>query len=210
MTLGRPHLVLIALMLATTACSSPTDTTAPPAIGTGSTDSPTTAAVATTVPIVTVDASFAIGTLIFGDEGWIELVNTGPQAGNIHGHWIAIHPYYLELPSAIVEVGQSVVVSLDPIAGGEPLVKAATLLPPLSASGGEVGLYTNGSFGDPGAIVDYVEWGSGGHFRSTVAEAAEIWDETRIVPMVGNEGGLVVLGGPVLLDADLAPPSDPG
>jgi hypothetical protein len=71
-------------------------------------------------------------------------------------------------------------------------------------------LYANGTFGDPGAIVDYVEWGSGGHFRSTVAEAAGIWDETRIVPMNGDEGGLQVLGGPTPLDTDLAPPSPQG
>ena len=209
-SLGRFRIAAIAVVLVTAACSSSTTTTtAPTATGTGAPEPPSTA-VATTVPLVTVDASFAIGTVVFGEQGWIELVNTGPQAGNIHGHWIAIHPYYLEMPSAIVEVGQGVRVSLDPSTASESLVVAANLLPELAASGGEVGLYSNGSFGDPDAIVDYVEWGSGGHFRSTVAMAAGIWDETRIVPMVGNEGGLVVLNGPVLLDADLAPPSDGG
>ena len=207
--LGRFRIVVIAVVLASAACSSRADTAAPTPGGTGAPEPPPTE-VAATVPIVTVDASFAIGTIVFGDQGWIELVNTGPQAGNIHGHWIAIHPYYLEMPSAIVEVGQAVRVSLDPFTDSEPLVMAANLLPKLAASGGELGLYSTGSFGDPEAIVDYVEWGSGGHFRSTVAEAAGIWDETRVVPMAGNEGGLVVLNGPVLLDADLAPPSDGG
>lgn len=202
--------VLIAVMLIAAACSSSTDTTVPPVTGTEATAEPTTTAVATTVPVVSVDPSFAIGTIVFGEQGWIELVNTGPQAGNIRGLWIAIHPFYLEMPSAIVEVDQRVIVSLDPVPETEALVHAAALLPQLAPDGGELALYSNGSFGDPGAIVDYVEWGSGGHFRSTVAQAAGIWDETRIVPMVGNEGGLVVLGGPVLLDTDLAPVSANG
>lgn len=206
----RFGVVLIAVMLIAAACSSPTATTVAPVTGSAPAGDSSTTEVATTVPVVSVDATFAIGTIVFGEDGWIELVNTGPQAGNIHGHWIAIHPFYLELPSAIVEVDQAVIVSLDPVPETEVLVHAATLLPTLAADGGELGLYTTGSFGDPAAIVDYVEWGSGGHFRSTVAQAAGIWDETRIVPMVGNEGGLVVLGGPVLLDADLAPVSEDG
>jgi len=151
---------------------------------------PTTEQATTTPPVVTIDASFVLSTLVFGDRGWIEVVNTGPQAGNIHGHWIAIHPFYLELPSTIVEVGQSVRVSLDPEADPGVVVGAAGLLPVLVVSAGEVGLYSSGNFGDPNSIVDYLEWGTGGHFRSTVAIAAGIWDENSVVPMEGSEGGL--------------------
>ena len=157
--------------------------------------------------MVSIDATFALGTVVFGEQGWIEVVNTGPQTGNVHGYWIAVHPFYLELPSAILEVGEAVTVTLDPDEGANALVHAFGLLPPLAAPGGEVGLYSHGQFGDPDAIVDYVEWGSGGHFRSTVAIAAGVWDETRIVAMGGDEGGLLVVGGsaPQILDADLAP-----
>ena len=151
---------------------------------------PTTEQVTTTPPVVTIDARFLLNTVVFGDQGWIDVINTGPQAGNVHGHWIAIHPFYLELPSTIVEVGQSVRVSLDPEADPGVVVGAAGLLPVLVASAGEVGLYSSGNFGDPNSIVDYLEWGTGGHFRSTVAIAAGIWDENSVVPMEGSEGGL--------------------
>lgn len=199
----------IAIALAASACSTSIEstTTAP---YTQAPDTTSTTVVATTRPIVTVDASFAIGTVVFGEQGWIELVNVGPQAANVHGQWIAIHPFYLELPSAIVEVDQSVTVAFGPDADPDALVQAAGLLPSLEPSGGELALYATGSFGDPSSIVDYVEWGSGGHFRSTVAAAAGIWDESNIVPMSGDEGGILVLGGPLTLNADLSVRSPEG
>jgi hypothetical protein len=199
-------LALVGLALLTGACSAaPEDTTATTISSTGPT---ITTVVTTTQPVVAVDASFAIGIVAFGDGGWIEVVNTGSQPGNVHGLWIAIHPFYLELPSTIVEVGEAVTVTLDPDADPDAaeLIHAAGLLPVLVASGGEVALYSNGNFGNPEAIVDYVEWGSGGHFRSTVAEAAGIWDAGRVVPMTGNEAGLIVGDGvPQPLEADLLP-----
>jgi hypothetical protein len=40
----------------------------------------------------------------------------------------------------------------------------------------ELGLYTMPSYTNPDAMLDYVEWGSSGHQRSTVAVAAGIWN----------------------------------
>jgi hypothetical protein len=184
---------LIAAILLAGACSSPAQVTTTAAPGTAGATTPTPATTST-LPIVTVDATFAISKVVFGDAGRIEVVNTGPQAGNIHGHWIAVHPFYLEMPSMIVESGKTVVISLDQEQQRDDWVNAYGLLPILAALGGEVGLYANGQFGDPTAIVDYVEWGSPGHFRSTVAMAAGIWDDSRIVPMAGNEAGLMKSG----------------
>lgn len=195
-------LVIVVVVAACSADAEPTTTTTSAVSPEPDTNS--TTVVATTQPVVTVDATFAIDRIVFGEEGWIELVNTGPQAGNVHGYWIAVHPFYLELPSSIVEVGQTITVALGPEPDPGALVEAGGLLPALEASGGEVGLYTNGSFGDPDSIVDYIEWGSGGHFRSTVAEAAGLWDESLIVPMSGDEAGIQVLDGPLVLNADLS------
>lgn len=185
----RGHLLVAAIagVFVLSACAG-SDTTTTQA--TELPPTPTTEQATTPPPVVTIDARFVLSTVVFGDQGWIEVINTGPQAGNIHGHWIAIHPFYLELPSTIVEVGQGVRVSLDPDADPGVVVSAAGLLPALVAPAGEVGLYSSGNFGDPNSIVDYLEWGSGGHFRSTVAIAAGIWDETSVVPMEGSEGGL--------------------
>lgn len=198
--------LLVALIAA--GCSTTADdaTTTTRATAQGD-ESTSTTLVTATQPVVSVDASFALGTVVFGEQGRVEVVNTGSQAGNVHGYWIAIHPFYLELPSAIVEVGQRITIAFDPEASPDALVQAAGLLPVIAASDGEVALYSNGNFGDPTAIVDYVEWGTGGHFRSTVAEAAGIWNVERIVPTSGEEGGLIVThdGPPQLLGPDLSP-----
>lgn len=199
--------LLLLLVLASAACSS-TATTSTTIPGTTSAGTPTSNGTTTTTqPVIAVEATFALGTVVFGDQGRIEVVNMGPQAGNVHGHWIAIHPFYLELPSAIVEVGDHVTVAFDEAATPDALVYAGGLLPILTAAQGEIGLYQNGSFGDPSAIVDYVEWGQPGHFRSTVALAAGVWAEDRILATTGGEGGLIPSSGtvPQLLDADLAP-----
>lgn len=199
---------IVVVAVLASACSGTTaTTTAGPETPGQATDATTTTIVTTTQPVVSVDASFALGTVVFGEQGRVEVVNTGSQAGNVHGYWIAVHPFYLELPSAIVEVGQRIVIAFDPDASPDALVQAAGLLPVITASEGEVALYSQGSFGDPSAIVDYIEWGTGGHFRSTVAEAAGIWNVEWIVPTSGGEGGLIVTddGPPQLLGADLAP-----
>ena len=210
--IGHLLVAAIAGVFVLSACAGPATTTTQ---ATELPPTPTTELATTTPPVVTIDARFVLSTVVFGDRGWIEVINTGPQAGNVHGHWIAIHPFYLELPSTIVEVGQGVRVSLDPDADPGVVVSAAGLLPVLVAPAGEVGLYSSGNFGDPNSIVGYLEWGSGGHFRSTVAIAAGIWDETRVVPMEGSEGGLrITENGDAAAEpidaADVATPSDPG
>ena len=45
----------------------------------------------------------------------------------------------------------------------------------INENDGEFGLYTTNSFGSSSAITDYVEWGSTGHGRSSVAVGAGIW-----------------------------------
>ena len=70
-----------------------------------------------------------------------------------------------------------------PIDGADPIAPGASITVDVGAAGvalgdddGEFGLYTSNSFEDPDAIIAYVEWGSAGHQRSSVAVAAGIWD----------------------------------
>ena len=134
-----------------------------------------------TTTVVTGDARFVIGSVVFGDGGSIEVGNLGPDAGDLTGHWLAVHPYYLELPSTVLAAGRSVVVSTDVEADPELVVAAAGLLPPLDATSGEVGLYTSGDFGDPAAMADYLAWGSTNQVRFPVAVAAGLWPEDVVV-----------------------------
>jgi|GEM_PF-3417998 len=50
----------------------------------------------------------------------------------------------------------------------------------------ELGLYLDNSWTNPASMLDYVEWGSTGHTRSSVAQSAGIWangDFTEAAPM---------------------------
>jgi hypothetical protein len=125
-------------------------------------------------------AAFAITSIAFGDSGFIQITNVGNAAGDAGGHWLCQRPAYFEIPSVVLEPGQSVWVAADRddlqfVGAVVAAVDAAGTLGRLSAASGEVALYTSNSFSDPAAIVDYVEWGSSGHGRSGVAVDAGIW-----------------------------------
>ncbi|NNC85889.1 MAG: T9SS type A sorting domain-containing protein [Bacteroidia bacterium] len=53
---------------------------------------------------------------------------------------------------------------------------------PLGDTDGELALYLNFNFTVPNAIIDYVEWGSSFHVRSTIAQQAGIWTQGDFVP----------------------------
>ncbi len=182
---------LLVLVLGTAACSGtsadPTTTTGP-ATTTGSTTTTTKPAPDTSSTLVTGTATFAIGAVGFGESGWIEIVNLGPDVGDPGGHWIGTHPDYLELSHTIMEPGDSVAVTF----GDARPPGIATRFPvnenllPLSAAAGEVALYDAGNFGNPSAVVDYVQWGEPLQFRSAVAIAAGVWPEDGVILVPGN------------------------
>lgn len=195
----------IAVTLLLAACtSSPADSdtdegpileSTPPssAAATGVDSTAIDAETTTTTTVVTGDAQFVIGNVVFGDRGSIEVGNLGPDAGDLTGYWLAVDPFYLELPSTVLAAGKSVVVSMDEDADLELVVGAAGLLPPLSASTGEVGLYASGDFGDPAAMVDYLVWGSTQQVRYPVAVAAGLWPEDVVVVVEPSATGLTIV-----------------
>ena len=146
----------------------------------------------TTTTIVTGDAQFVIGDVVFGDTGSIAVGNLGPDAGDLTGYWVAVHPYYLELPSTILAAGTSIVVSVDVTADPELVVAAAGLLPPLRASSGEVGLYSSGEFANPADVIDYLAWGSTNQTRYATAVAAGVWPEDQVVVVEDSTTALVI------------------
>jgi len=168
--------------------STPPSSTATTATDSTGTDVETT----TSTTVVTGDARFVIGNVVFGDLGSIEVGNLGPDAGDLTGHWLAVDPFYLELPSTVLAAGKSVVVSMDVDADPDLVVAAAGLLPPLNATSGEVGLYTSGDFGDPAAMVDYLVWGSTNQVRYPVAVAAGLWPEDVVVIVDAGATGLTI------------------
>lgn len=192
----------IALVLVLSACTSNGSS---PDSEVGPSLEPTTPSPTTTVPgddegaaapettsstIITGNARFVIGSVVFGESATIEIGNLGPDAGDLTGFWIAIHPFYLEIPSTIIAPGKAIIVSIDEEANPELVIPAAGLLPVLKSGSGEIGLYSGGGFGDPDAIVDYVEWGSTGHVRSDVAIKAGLWPMDQTIVIEGTATGL--------------------
>ena len=170
------------------------ESTPPSSTATTASDSTETNAETTTsTTVVTGDARFVIGDVVFGDAGSIEVGNLGPDAGDLTGHWLAVDPFYLELPSTVLAPGKSVVVSMDIDANPDLVVSAAGLLPPLNPASGEVGLYTSGDFGDPAAMIDYLVWGSTSQVRYPVAVAAGLWTEDAVVVVDANATGLTIV-----------------
>lgn len=106
----------------------------------------------------------------------VELKNTGSTPVDISGYVLCHFPNYNILTILTQVCGDDLI--LDP---GD--IIAVNTIFTFDAADGELGLYLNGDdFGDPDNITDYVEWGSTGHERSDVAQAAGIWSPGDFVP----------------------------
>ena len=165
---------------ATTSKSEPTTTVAPET--TTSTAGATTSAPAeettTTTPPVS-GARFVLTSISLGDGGMVVITNIGDEAGSLGGHFLCQRPSYFAIPDVEVPAGGFVAIST----GGNAFVPppGAITIDEIAAIGtlkpadGEVGLYASALFGSATDIISYVEWGSSGHGRSSVAAEAGIW-----------------------------------
>jgi hypothetical protein len=178
----RRLFLFVALALVAAACSSgdetasDTTTSVPP-------NASTTAAASTTAGGGS--AVFAIETVTFGDGAMVVITNTGTGAGELTGHWLCQRPSYFQIPDVALEPGEQVAIALDGAAFEPPpgamIVDAVATVGTIDPNSGELGLYSSSQFDDATAIVSYVEWGSTGHGRSSVAVAAGIWTEGGFV-----------------------------
>ncbi|HMQ48335.1 MAG TPA: T9SS type A sorting domain-containing protein [Saprospiraceae bacterium] len=109
-------------------------------------------------------------------NGTVELKNIGSSTIDVGSYWLCDFPVYQQIGSAgsIIECGSTI------MAPGSILV--VNNFNTIAANDGEMGLYTVNNFASPTAIIDYVEWGSTGHVRSSVAVAAGIWTTGAFVP----------------------------
>jgi len=94
------------------------------------------------------------------DTQTVTLTNVGdaPQPG---GYWLCNFPAY-------DQVNQSVA------AGASISVTFASL----ATDDGEVGLYSDTSFGSASSMMDYMQYGPGSHTRAGVAVQAGVWGST--------------------------------
>ncbi|MEA2058500.1 MAG: hypothetical protein U9O63_07250 [Actinomycetota bacterium] len=187
----RRLLLFVALVLVAAACSSgdetasDTTTSAPP-------NASTTAAAPTTAGGGS--AMFAIEMVTFGEGAMVVITNTGTGAGELAGHWLCQRPSYFQIPDVALGPGEQVAIALsgDGFAppAGALTVDAVATVGTIDPASGELGLYSASQFDDATAIVSYVEWGSAGHGRSSVAVAAGIWTEGGFVATTSTTASL--------------------
>jgi hypothetical protein len=95
----------------------------------------------------------------------VTLKNFGDANATISGYWFCNFPAYGQVSS------MTGVTDLGP---GEEVNVGSTIN--FAPADGEFGLYTSGSFSSPAAMIDYMQWGSAGHQRESVAVGAGVWD----------------------------------
>jgi hypothetical protein len=130
---------------------------------------------------ISVQAQIVINELDISSQQ-VEIKNQGTSTVNITGYRLCNFPSYPTLSSSLVISG-----SLSIPAGGLVLINGTGLN--LNAADDELGIYLpTGSFSDPLALVDYIEWGFSPHTRSATAVAAGTWTTGNFipVPLAGN------------------------
>ncbi len=218
---AKATLILLALLVA--ACGGSTDSTstteaaadtttsvAAPETTTTTTTAPapetTTAEAQTTTTVAAAEgAQFVLSTVVLGDGAMVVITNIGSESGNLGGYALCQRPSYFTLSDFEVPAGQSVAISLggdtfEP-PDGALVIDEVARISALSPDSGEVGLYSISSFSTSDAILGYVEWGSSGHGRSSVAVAAGIWETGGFVETTAET---------TTLTADLLPPAESG
>ncbi|MGA7304888.1 MAG: T9SS type A sorting domain-containing protein [Rhodothermales bacterium] len=116
---------------------------------------------------------------------WVELRNTGDADFDVSSFWLCNYPNYVQISDLTILSGSTT------IAPGEALVVAFDAL---GNGDGELGLYSTNTFADSSAIVDYMQYGSSGHMRESVAVAAGIWDAGTFVPAADMGQSLAFVG----------------
>lgn len=188
----RAQAILAALTLVIAACGTASETATTVESGATTTirpDTTTSAGATTTSAAVEATTStpspsgahFVLTSVSLGEGGMIVITNVGDVTGNLAGHFLCQRPAYFAIPDVEVPPGQFVAIST----GGtvfQPPPDAITIdqvatIGTLRPGDGEVGLYDSGNFGASTDILSYVEWGSSGHGRSSVAVKAGIWSD---------------------------------
>ena len=110
----------------------------------------------------------------------VEIKNVGANATNVSSLILCSFPVYTTLSTMTIVSGD---LMLDP----EEIVVLSGHS--MNVANDELGLYLTNAFTNPASMIDYVEWGSTGHVRSSVAVSAGIWqtgDFLTFLPLAGE------------------------
>jgi len=107
-------------------------------------------------------------TMVNPETHEVTLTNMGTVAQNISTHYLCLFPDYKQVSS------------MEVLAGNTNLMAGASVTlvwPDGHGPDGECGYYINNlNFGTAANMRDYMEWGSAGHFRESLAVTAGYWN----------------------------------
>ncbi|MEM8906542.1 MAG: hypothetical protein AAGD05_01745, partial [Bacteroidota bacterium] len=132
--------------------------------------------------------------------GTIELKNIGDSTVNVTNYWLCDFPSYQRIGNLNLQCGNLM------MAPGDILVVDDFNV--VSAADGEMGLYSNNSFGSSTGLESYVEWGSADHQRSSLAVEAGVWTAGDFVPAFG-EGASLEFDGAGIMASDWSAQDNP-
>jgi len=124
--------------------------------------------------------SIKFNEVLYGNRNLIELYNDGNVAVDLAPYWLCLGPgEYSQIGSITPESGT---INLEP---GEFVV----LDPSFTMDDSEgLGLYSMQAFTNPDALIDFVQWGSGGSARENVAVTAGQWTAGDFIETVRLDG----------------------
>ena len=117
----------------------------------------------------------------------IEIKNIGDATADIGGWWFCNRFAYIQLPSGVtIPSGGIIVIHVGSSGTNTSTDIFLSSMGSLNASASDVSLYINGTFSSSSSIRDFVQWGSGGNGRESVAVSAGIWTSGDFVPDVAE------------------------
>jgi hypothetical protein len=126
-------------------------------------------------------AQIIINEVIMGSQQAVELKNVGDSEFNAGTLFLCSFPTYNQVQTLTVLSGSTLMTP------GSILVVSGHSFDSMDD---ELGLYSVPSYNNPDNILDYVEWGSSGHQRSSVAQAAGIWTAGDFVTVEAGDGSI--------------------
>ncbi|MFK8161394.1 MAG: T9SS type A sorting domain-containing protein, partial [Lewinella sp.] len=113
-------------------------------------------------------------------DGRIEFFNGTDEAVDVSSFWLCNFPAYQQISTMTLECGEFL------IQPGEVTVISG--FNGFNAVDAELGLYTTNSFGTASALIAYLEWGSTGHRRSSLAVNNGFWSNGQVADApTGNQ-----------------------
>lgn len=134
-----------------------------------------------------VPISVVLNEVQYQTNDFVEILNTGSNSADLSDYWLCLGPgTYQRIGDITAQSGS--ITNLQP---GEYLVLPYNM--PDDNAG--LGLYSTNTFASADAIVDFVQYGTAGAARESVAVEAGIWTLGEFVPTVLGENNSIIFDG---------------